>query len=165
MLRRGRTRIGRRRLLLGGAAAGLGAMAGATGGLAAQVSGPPDLEFLDYDPPRRWAAGARVGNIVYLAGETARDPSTGEGVPGGIEEQTERVFQNIRRSLQRFGTDTSHIFKMTTYLRNWEDLETVARVRARYLPRPVPSTTIVISRLSEPYFLVEIDVMAVIPGR
>ena len=57
--------------------------------------GPLGIEFLDYTPPRRFAAGARVGNVVYLAGETPRDPNSGEFVPGDIREQTELVFQNI----------------------------------------------------------------------
>jgi enamine deaminase RidA (YjgF/YER057c/UK114 family) len=162
MLRRSRKRIERRRLLLGGAAAGLGALAaGARDAVAQQSTG---AEFLDYDPPRPWAAGARVGNLVFLAGETARD-ANGQPTSGGIAEQAELVFQNIQRSLRRFGTDTNQIIKMTTYLRNWEDLELVRPIRARYLTRPVPATTVVISRLSEPQFLIEIDVTAYVPDR
>jgi 2-iminobutanoate/2-iminopropanoate deaminase len=125
--------------------------------------GPPGIEFLDYTPPRRFAAGARVGNIVYLAGETPRDPDSGEFVPGDIREQTELVFQNIERSLRAFGTDLAHVFKITVYLTDMANLAAVSETRRRYLPRTIPSTTVAISRLTLPDGLVEIEAMALVP--
>src|SRR5918911_4055412 len=124
-----------------------------------QPSGRPGIEFLDYAPLRRFAAGARVGNIVYLAGETPRDPNTGEYVPGDIRAQTELVFQNIERSLRAFGTDLAHVFKITVYLTDMANLGAVSEVRRRVLPRTIPSTTVAISRLTMAEFLVEIDAM------
>ena len=127
--------------------------------------GPNGIEFLDYDPPRRWAAGSRVGDIAYLAGVTPRHPTTGQGVEGTIEQQTELVCENIKSALTAFGTDFAHVFKVTVYLTNMDDLVPVARVRARYHPRPIPSSTVAVARLSEPYFRIEIDAMALIPKR
>jgi len=125
--------------------------------------GPPGIEFLDYAPPRRFAAGARVGNIVYLAGETPRDPETGENVVGDIHQQADLIFQNIERSLRAFGTDLAHVFKITVYLTDMANLPAVSEARRRHLPRTIPSTTIAISRLTVPEFLVEIDAMALVP--
>ena len=125
--------------------------------------GPDGIEFLDYTPPRRFAAGAKVGNIVFLAGETPRHPETGENVVGDITQQTELVFQNIERSLKAFGTDLAHVFKITVYLTDMANLEAVSAVRRRYLPRTIPSTTIAISRLTVAEFLVEIDATALVP--
>src|SRR5215510_9073758 len=72
-------------------------------GVASKLTpGPSGIEFLDYDPPRRWAAGARVGDIAYLAGVTPRHPTTGQGVEGTIEQQTELVCQNIQAALTAF---------------------------------------------------------------
>ncbi len=132
-------------------------------GAARPQPGPSGIQFLDYTPPRRFAAGARVGNVVYLAGETPRDPNTGENVPGDIRQQAELVFQNIERSLRAFGTDLAHVFKITVYLTDMANLEAVSETRRRYLPRTIPSTTIAISRLTVPEFLVEIDAMALVP--
>lgn len=83
-------RIGRRGLLLSGAAAGIGALGGRVARAQVQQpsQGPDGIEWLDYEPPRRWAAGARVGNVVYLAGET------GEG--SDIATQTRGAMENIR---------------------------------------------------------------------
>jgi 2-iminobutanoate/2-iminopropanoate deaminase len=167
--------ISRRKLVLGGACAIAGAsalgkasdalaQAASPTGLAGKlVPGPDGIQFLDYDPARRWAAGSRVGDIAYLAGATPRDPATGRGVDGTIEQQTELVCQNIQAALKAFGTDFAHVFKVTVYLTNMEHLIPVARVRAKYHPRPIPSSTVAVARLAEPYFLVEIDAMALIP--
>lgn len=127
-------------------------------------AGPDGIEFLDYTPARRFAAGARVGNIVYLAGETPRDPDTGEYVPGDIHQQTDLVFSNIARSLRAFGTDLAHVFKITVYLTDMANIGAVSEARRRHLPRTIPSTTIAISRLSVAEFLVEIEAIALIPG-
>ena len=150
-------RIGRRGLLLTSAAAGLGALASGVPRVQAQRSpGPGGIEWLDYDPPRPFAAGARVGDIIYLAGEVA---------PGAdVAAQTEGAFQNIRASLQAYGSDLQYIFRMTVYLVNIADQPAFAAVRARLLPRPIPSTLVAVTRLVPPGGLVEIDVMALIPN-
>jgi enamine deaminase RidA (YjgF/YER057c/UK114 family) len=151
-------------LLLGRSSDAFAEAAANPTGLASKLApGPNGIQFLDYDPARRWAAGSRVGDIAYLAGVTPRDAVTGKGVDGTIEQQAEHVCKNIEAALKAFGTDFAHVFKVTVYLTNMDHLIPVARVRAKYHPRPVPSTTIQVSRLSEPYFLLEIDAMALIP--
>ncbi|HLH26166.1 MAG TPA: RidA family protein [Chloroflexota bacterium] len=160
--------VARRRLLLGGAIGGFGALVAGTAG--AQTPTPaapsPDFEILQYDPPRRFAAGARVGNIIYLAGEDGKVWTSGDEwymIPGGIIPQTERCYENIRASLRHFGSDLQYIFKQTTYYINYDDRNLNAEVRRRYLPRPVPGTAVQVASLSDPDSLIEVDVMAVIP--
>jgi 2-iminobutanoate/2-iminopropanoate deaminase len=151
--------IGRRELLLGGAAAGVGALAVGVPGAQAQTQrsqGPGGIEWLDYDPPRPFAVGARVGNVVYLSGVG------GSGTD--ITAQSEAAFQTIQASLTAFGSDLQYIFKMTVYFVNIADQPSFGEVRARHLPRPIPSTAVAITRLVPPDGLVEIDVMALIPN-
>jgi enamine deaminase RidA (YjgF/YER057c/UK114 family) len=160
--------VARRRLLLGGAISGLGALVGGTAGAAAQQPpGPPaGIEILQYDPPRRFAAGSRVGNVIYLAGEDGKLWTSGDEwsmVPGGIGPQTERCYENIRESLRAFGSDLQYIFKQTTYYINYADRDVAGVVRRRYLPWPVPGTAIQVASLSDPESLIEVDVMALVP--
>ena len=113
-----RERLVRRRLLIGAAATGAGALAAGMRNAAAQPTpGPGGIEWLDYNPPRRYAAGARIGNIVCLAGETGQDAS-GKTVAGGIGPQTQLAFENIRQNLKLLGSDMQYIFKITTFLVN-----------------------------------------------
>jgi enamine deaminase RidA (YjgF/YER057c/UK114 family) len=138
--------VARRRLLLGSTISGLGALiGGASGAAAQQPPGPPGIEILQYDPPRRFAAGARVDNIICLAGEEGRVWTSGtesEIVPGGIGPQTERIFENIRTSLRAFGSDLEYIFRMTNYFVSYNDRAIFSEIRGRYLPRPVPDTAV-----------------------
>ncbi len=125
-----------------------------------------EIEFLDYDPPRAYAAAARVGNILFLAGEDGKvwtGPDSWTIPEGGIEAQAERMWQNVERTLRSFGSDLSHICKCTTYYTDFGDRGAAARVRRRYLPRPVPGTSVQVVRLSDPAMLIEVDVIALVP--
>lgn len=150
--------IAGRGLLLAGTAAGVEALPVDVPPAQAQAQrsqGPGGIEWLDYDPPRPYAAGARVGNVVYLAGEI--------GSGADIAAQTESAFQNIQASLNAYGSDLQYIFKITAYLVNIADQPAFAQVRARLLPRPIPATAVAVTRLVPPNGLVEIDVIALIP--
>jgi 2-iminobutanoate/2-iminopropanoate deaminase len=59
--------------------------------------------------------------LVYTAGQIALDPATGEIIPGGVPEQTERVFANLRAILEAAGTDLSSVVKTTVYLTDMND--------------------------------------------
>ena len=158
--------VARRRLLLGSAVSGLGALiGGASGAAAQQPPGPPGIQILQYHPPRPYAAGSRVGNIIYLAGEEAM-VWTGTGwevVPGGIGPQTERIFENIRTTLRTFGSDLEYIFKMTNYFVSYSDRSLFSEVRRRFIPRAMPDSAVQVSSLSDLRSLVEVDVMALVP--
>lgn len=121
-------------------------------------------EILQYDPQRRWAAAARVGDLLYLAGETATDPATGRIVPGDVEAQTEQVIANIRTTLAHFGADLGDVFKLTVFLTDISDLPAVGSVRARHFPTPLPSSAIQVVALASPDMLVEIEAIARVRG-
>jgi 2-iminobutanoate/2-iminopropanoate deaminase len=167
MLQSFHSAVARRRLLLGSAIGGLGALiGGASSAAAQQPPGPPGIQIVQYDPPRPFAAGARVGNIIYLAGEEAIVWTSGTEryvVPGGIGPQTEQVFGNIRTSLRAFGSALDYIVKMTNYFVNFDDRALFSAVRQRYLPRPVPDSAVQVSGLSDPASLVEVEVVALVP--
>ena len=122
------------------------------------------METLDYEPPRRWAAGTRVGDLLFLAGETGTDPATMAVVPGGVERQTERAMANIAATLARFGSDLEHIVRLTVFLTDITDLPAVSAARASILGRTVPSSTVAVAALAHPEMRVEIEAIAVVPG-
>jgi enamine deaminase RidA (YjgF/YER057c/UK114 family) len=127
------------------------------------------MEVKQYDPPRGYAMGTRVGNMLYLAGEDGKiwtSGTTWEFPSGGIEAQAEQLWQNIQRSLEAFGTDFDHMVRLTTYYVNLQrDQPGFSQVRRRYVGRSVPGTALQIVALSDPENLVEVDVIAIIPSR
>ena len=73
-------------------------------------------------------------------------------------------MMNIDQLLREAGSELGHICKITIYLTDPRFREAVYRVVGQWLKGVYPvSTGIVVSALARPEWLVEIDVIAVIP--
>jgi len=84
----------------------------------------------------------RVGDLVYLAGQVAADPGTGQ-MPEGLAAQTEQIFKNASTVLAAAGLDLSHVFKCNVYLTNIADFPAFNEVYARHFSKPYPARTTV----------------------
>jgi 2-iminobutanoate/2-iminopropanoate deaminase len=104
---------------------------------------------------------AVAGGLVFTAGFGPHDPET-NAVPEGIEAQTEAVIRNVERALAQVGLDLSHVVKVTAHLATLDDFAAYNAVYERLFPAPYPVRTTVGSQLAG--FLVEIDVVAAVPG-
>jgi 2-iminobutanoate/2-iminopropanoate deaminase len=104
---------------------------------------------------------------VYLAGQTGGD-ANGK-VAEGIRGQTVQVMENIKTALASVGGGFEHVVRLTSYLTNLEADGAVFReVRASYFANKaaLPASTLLqVSRLANPAYLVEIDVIAVLPPK
>jgi enamine deaminase RidA (YjgF/YER057c/UK114 family) len=88
----------------------------------------------------------RAGNTVYVRG------------------QAEQAMKNLKQLLEEAGSDLSHIVKTTTYLVDPRYREPVYQEVGKWLKGVFPiSTGLVVSALGQPQWLMEIDVIAVIP--
>src|SRR5207244_9242917 len=102
---------------------------------------------------------------VYLAGQTGADAS-GKVAPG-FRAQAVQVMENIKTALASVGGGFEHVVKITSYLTNVESNGAEFReVRGSYFPNKnaLPASTLLqISRLANAAYLVEVEVIAVIP--
>jgi enamine deaminase RidA (YjgF/YER057c/UK114 family) len=108
--------------------------------------------------------GARM---IYLSGQTAADGNY-RVHHHDLRGQAHAVYDNIELALRAAGATLANIVKTTTYLTNVDDLPALREVRLeryRGLPSPPANTLLVVSRLAEPEFLIEIDVVAALPAR
>lgn len=105
------------------------------------------------------------GNIVFVRGQVSQDLDTSENVAiGDVTGQAEKAMSNIRQLLEEAGAELDHICKITIYIIDPRYREAVYRVVGRWLKGVYPvSTGLVVSALARPEWLVEIDVIAVIP--
>lgn len=112
--------------------------------------------------PYSQGVDARGARTLYLSGQIPLDPATGELVKAGIEEETERVMENLRAVLGAAGAGFDHVVKTTVYL---VDLGDFARVNAVYGKRfgatPPARTTVQVAALPRGA-RVEIDAVAVL---
>ena len=106
----------------------------------------------------------RAGNTVYLRGQVGTDFDgnlVGLGDPGA---QAEQAMRNVRQLLEEAGSELRHIVKTTTSITDPRFREPVYRVVGRWLEGVFPvSTGLVVAGLAQPEWLMEIDVVAVIP--
>ena len=78
--------------------------------------------------------------------------------------QAEQAMKNVKQLLEEAGSDLSHIVKTTTYIIDPRYREPVYQEVGKWLKGVFPiSTGLVISALAQPQWLMEIDVIAVIP--
>ncbi len=105
------------------------------------------------------------GSLLFLRGQVGQDLETGENVAvGDAAGQAERAMANVARLLEEAGSRLEDICKITIYLVDPRYREPVYRVVGRWLRGVHPvSTGVVVSALARPEWLVEIDVIAVIP--
>jgi len=108
--------------------------------------------------------GARM---IYLSGQTPTDASY-KVRASDFRRQAHSVYDNIELALRSAGATLHNIVKTTTYLTDAGNIAPLREVRLeRYkdLQAPPANTLLVVSRLAEPEFLIEIDVVAALPAR
>ena len=115
--------------------------------------------------PSGFSPATRVGNMVFSSGQVAADTNgnvVGEGDAGA---QSEQVFNNIEAALIAAGAAMSDVTKITAFLVNSEDYPAYAAARAKAFNAPGPaSSTVFVSGLVSPAYLVEVEAIAVISG-
>ena len=110
-----------------------------------------------------YAQGVRVGNLIFTAGQGGLDPATGQVVPGGVKEQTERTIQNLKAVLEAGGSSLGQVVKATVFLKDLNDFAAMNAVYASFFANDsgiLPArTTVEVARLPRD-LLVEIEVVA-----
>ena len=125
-----------------------------------EVIQPKDI----WDPRGRFAQVVKIGNQIYVAGQTSVDANGNVVGKGVIDAQVRQVFQNIQKCLEAAGATFDHVVKLNVYSTNLDaHMESISKVRKEYFPKePVASTTVQVGRLVHPDWLVEIEAIAVL---
>jgi enamine deaminase RidA (YjgF/YER057c/UK114 family) len=120
-------------------------------------------------PPTGYSHVAKVnrGTLVYIAGQVSSDASGKLVGEGDFEAQAERVFANVKLAVEAAGAGMADIVKMNTYIVASVDPADVPKMRAvrgRYFGSGTPpaSTLVYVSRLAQPGWLIEVEVVAAI---
>jgi len=146
------------RLRVFGAALALGLIAGVVVTLAAQTAGPARSA-----PGRRvirpanvpniglpLSPGILVGDTLYVAGTTGRDPATGKLVAGGIEAETRQAMANIEEVLKAAGMGLPDVATVTVFIANFDDFARFNGVYTKYFPKDPPArATVQVVRLND----------------
>jgi 2-iminobutanoate/2-iminopropanoate deaminase len=103
---------------------------------------------------------------VYIAGQIAFDKDGTIVGAGDMKAQAEQVFKNLQAALDAAGAKFSDVVKMNTFITDMSKAPAVREVRARYFGETTPASTLVqVAALARPELMLEIEVIAVVPGR
>jgi len=107
----------------------------------------------------------KAGNMVFLRGQVGQDLATRESVgTGDPRAQTEQAMANVKMLLEEAGSKLEDICKITVYLTDRAYRDEVYREIGKWLKGVFPvSTGVIIDGLARPEWVMEIDVIAVIP--
>lgn len=86
-----------------------------------------------------YSQAVRAGNTVYLSGQIALNPATGELVQGGIDAEARQVFENLKAVAEASGTGLAQVVKLNIYLLDLGDFATVNEIMAGYFREPYPA--------------------------
>lgn len=101
----------------------------------------PSVEFLTSDESanRPFSEAVRVGNWLILSGQLGINPETGALPPGGIKAETKQTMENIKRTLEKYGSSLDQVVKCTVMLANISEWSAMNEVYVTYFPNNKPA--------------------------
>ena len=80
-----------------------------------------------------------VDDTLYISGQIALDPSSGQLMTESIEQQTTLVMNNLNAILHAADMDFSHVVKTSIFLMDMNDFGKVNEIYANYFERDFPA--------------------------
>jgi len=112
------------------------------------------------NPVGPYSQAIKANGFVFASGQVALDPSTNQVVEGGVQDQTERVMQNLKAVLAAAGSDLNLVVKATVFLTDMNEFGAMNEIYGRFFGEAPPArSTVEVSRLPKDV-RVEIDVIA-----
>lgn len=90
-----------------------------------------------------YSQAVQVGNTVYLSGQIALDPDSGQLVEGGFEKQVHRAIRNMRAVVEASGGTLSQCVRLTLYLTDLGNFPKVNEIMQEYFTAPYPARSTV----------------------
>jgi reactive intermediate/imine deaminase len=108
-----------------------------------------------------YSQAVRAGGLLFLSGQIALDPATGQLIAGGVEAETKRVMENLAAILAAGGGSFRDVARSTIYLVDLAHFAAVNAVYASYFEAPYPARATVQVAALPRGAQVEIDMVAV----
>ena len=103
-----------------------------------------------------------AGNLLFISGQIAIDPTTNELIAGTIEEETHRVMQNLQAVLEAAETDFTQVVKTTIFLKDMALFAAVNAVYGSYFSANYPARETVAAKGLPKNVNVEISMVAMV---
>ncbi|HEY7790505.1 MAG TPA: Rid family detoxifying hydrolase [Vicinamibacterales bacterium] len=115
-------------------------------------------------PAGPYSPGVALDRLVFVSGQGANDPKTGQLIGPDVDAQTEQCLKNVQAILEAAGSSLQHVLRCGVFLADMRDFPKMNAVYARMFNGHRPArTTIQAGALPGDGMRVEIDAIAYIP--
>ena len=104
-------------------------------------AGDLEVEHFSANPDMQlpFSDAVRVGNMLYLSGKIGNIPGTSQLAEGGIGGETRQTLENIKASLEKYGSALDEVVKCTVFLADIAEWGAMNEVYVSYFPTDPPA--------------------------
>jgi len=81
----------------------------------------------------------RTGNLLFVSGQIPLDPATGNIISSSIQDETQKVMENLEAILKEAGLSFGNIVKSTIFITDMGQFAQINEVYGRYFPEQAPA--------------------------
>jgi reactive intermediate/imine deaminase len=97
--------------------------------------------FKQLDLP--FSQAVKVNGMLYLSGELGVKPGTLQLIEGGVTPETKQALENIKNTLEHFGSSMDKVVKCTLFLADIKEWPDVNKVYIQYFSGALPARSAV----------------------
>lgn len=86
-----------------------------------------------------YSQAVKTGNLVFISGQVAMDPQTGELKTGNVTEETMQVMRNLETVLKAAGIGFENVVKTTIFLKDMGLFATVNEAYGSFFKKDFPA--------------------------
>jgi reactive intermediate/imine deaminase len=105
------------------------------------MAGHPEVAHYSSNPEMQlpFSDAVRVGHMLYLSGKIGNIPGTSQLAEGGIQGETRQALENIKASLEKYGSSMGEVVKCTVFLADIAEWAVMNEVYVEYFPVNPPA--------------------------
>ena len=121
------------------------------------------LKLKSVHPTVGYSHAAKAGKTLYIAGQVAQDVAGNVVGKDDIEAQARQAFTNLQNIMEEAGGSLLNIVKMTTFLTDFNYIDSFRSVRNEFFSEPFPpNTLLIINSLALSDYMIEVEAVAVL---
>lgn len=112
-------------------------------------------------PAGPYSPGIKIGNLLFISGQTPEKPGSAKLVAGDIKAQTRQVMENMKNIIEAAGGRVDDVVKVNAFLKDMNDFKAFNEVYKSYFNEPYPARSCV-EGVNPVGALVEVEFTAVL---
>jgi len=86
-----------------------------------------------------YSQAVKTKDMVYVSGQLAIDPASGDLVTGDIRKETRQALMNLKQILMAAGSGLERVVKTTLYISNMDDFGSINEVYGEFFDNAPPA--------------------------